>query len=1054
MNRNTPSYSLVRTLILGAATLAIVGVLFAIYQSATRAPQPAASPTVAAPGQPPAEPATPPGAPRAAEQGPGVELVPHVKADAGDKSNIRLYSPDSDRARLELAVSKWEPVGSGNQFSLTGPEIRMRTPNGQWVQITADAGLVELRKTADDSYDPQRGTLMGDVVIRVDRLDDKQRAALPEAERNNPGPDRLIVVKLEDVSFDLEYARLETAGPFSVVSHEAEFYGRGLALRYNEVDSSIDELRILREGRIRVRGMGPVLEVGLPGTAQGPARQRDDDSTDQDSAQPPELTAERATDTIVPPAAADQEAAPLTVPPGDAVAVLPLDEPRTPAPRPTIPYQAIFEGDVLVRQTEGGQETGRLEADLLELLFDFSQKQRETVRAQAAVPGEGVEPDEGTEETGQPAAPTELNVTWTGPLMLTSVRPAAESPDAPQGEPRERLHVTATGSEVRLSRSGQGRLRCRKLVVHQEEERAWLYGGEDAQVVIDSPDGGRLEGPEVFLDIRQGTARLQGPGRIADTRSGQVMGDADADFRVDIRFDDQVDITLAQTVTESIDPQTGQPVQRRRRHLEHAILRGGVSMHQQGDAIEGDQIEIDFDPPRREGSLADNIRRLRGDGSVRLVHGADAVRCDRIDVEMGLDESGRVSPRLARAYGHVSANQDQRSITAKDKMIATMRSFRVEREPWDIRKAQAEAVRRGVDPTGVDWEKQRVKYESEDRFRPGLLRLQAWDDVIVRDPRQELYVTAEALDCTFTEGRRIAQALVTGQEAAPAHVEMDYFSITGRQIDLDMETESAQVPGKGHLSFTTLRDLDGRELDQPMAVAVTWGERMTYRGAVNRAMFTGAVHAVSEESEFDCGELILDFAERQEPTPADSPSGAVLAEAGRDDWWILTPLVRRVWGDRGDDQSGPLGREFNKEPISLLATGGAVARTSKTQPGTGRLLSRGRIEGPRMLVNLRDEVLVIEDPGNLLIEDYELPSLERADQPEPRTPFGGLGAGSPSQTFITWQGQMTYYFGKQAAFFEGGVEMAHRSGTKIVLGSELYGDVAERLAQAGGDSGR
>jgi hypothetical protein len=97
--------------------------------------------------------------------------------------------------------------------------------------------------------------------------------------------------------------------------------------------------------------------------------------------------------------------------------------------------------------------------------------------------------------------------------------------------------------------------------------------------------------------------------------------------------------------------------------------------------------------------------------------------------------------------------------------------------------------------------------------------------------------------------------------------------------------------------------------------------------------------------------------------------------------------------------------------------------------------------------------MTVEGAGTLLIEDYEMP--DRPGQPDladadRRTPFGGIGVSSPSQTFLSWQGEMSYYFGKRATFFERGVEMGHRSGTEILLGREVVGETAYQAALEGG----
>ncbi|MFQ5491958.1 MAG: hypothetical protein ACE5GE_14670, partial [Phycisphaerae bacterium] len=572
--------------------------------------------------------------------------------------------------------------------------------------------------------------------------------------------------------------------------------------------------------------------------------------------------------------------------------------------------------------------------------------------------------------------------------------------------------------------------------------------------VVRGKDGAFIEGIEMALDMKRGTAHVEGPGRMAGKNGGAGELDPDGGENIQVAFEQEVNATFAITTVETVDEQTGQAVYKRRKYLDSAVLTGDVDIVQGADVISGRRVELTFGPPLKEGAFGDNLQRLQGEGDMVLAHGEDVVRCDRLDVEMGLDESGKTAPRLARAYKNVTASQGERTITAADRMVVVLRSFRVDKPAWDLTAARAEAVRRGVDPDTVDWQAVQTRYEGVDEFKPGVHRLEAYGGVQVDDPMQPLAVAADSLVCTFREGQSIEKAHVVGNDASPADVELEDYSITGREIDLDIPADTADVPGRGRLTFKSQRDLDGARLSKPVPVIVTWSERLAYRGAHNQATITGKVHATTADSTFDCGEMTIHFAESE----ADKVRGGDGTEEVN--WWILAPLIHRVaGGSKSKATSGPrLEGEFNKEPSYLVAAGGAVALTTKKEPGTGRVLSRARIAGPKILVDLRTEAMTVEDAGTLLIEDYEMPDSKpdsvRGRRPA-RTPFGGMGVQSPSQTFLTWQGQMAYYYGRQAAFFDEAVEMVHRSGTEILLGREVVGEAAYTSAiQAGVQEGR
>jgi hypothetical protein len=136
----------------------------------------------------------------------------------------------------------------------------------------------------------------------------------------------------------------------------------------------------------------------------------------------------------------------------------------------------------------------------------------------------------------------------------------------------------------------------------------------------------------------------------------------------------------------------------------------------------------------------------------------------------------------------------------------------------------------------------------------------------------------------------------------------------------------------------------------------------------------------------------------------------------------------------------------------LTARGDVVALTATMYPGTADLKSRARLAGPRLAVDLRNQTqtLTIDEAGTLLIEDYEIKPTRVAAVTK-TSPFGMEGQNLPSQTFIAWQGSMSYYAANRLAVFDREVGMAHRSGANLILAQGLLSESA--LAQLR-DSGK
>ena len=520
-----------------------------------------------------------------------------------------------------------------------------------------------------------------------------------------------------------------------------------------------------------------------------------------------------------------------------------------------------------------------------------------------------------------------------------------------------------------------------------------------------------------------------------------------------VRFAQELTATLEKTIREQADEASGQTLVIEDEYLRSARFLGEVVMSQDEDSIAGDEVVMKFVPRDGQRPGGVEIEHLTASGNVRMAHGPDRITCGAIDVEVAPDERGRFSPRHARAEGGVMASRDDRQISASQAMLVDLRLYERPRPPFDMTRARAKAMAGGVDPDTVDWDQERVRYEQEKAYEPGLKRLQAFGDVIVRDPKQGLNVSAAVLDCTFTdEGQsdrpqQIDKARVSGDpDGSPASVEIGEFAIQGRLIDVDAATgrQFAQVPGAGRLTFKSRTDLDGRDLETPIPIAVTWTEQMEFRGEANRATFVGGVHAASEGSALDCRHLTVGF-EDIAPEAQAPPTG--------DKWWIFTPLVDRR--DSGRNDVGLAGPRMAKRAVYLSATGGAVAVTSNTDESGATPTNRARLSGEQIDLDLKRKLATIDAAGKLLIEDYKARTGASTGPAGRTNPFGVLGGNEPSQTYLEWAGSMSYDFRYQTANFDRDVLMRHCTGSRMVLGDRLApGAAFDKPVEAAEGKGR
>lgn len=979
-----------RTLVVASATLAILLVCFSMYQYSQLDKESAAEPRVPRLPSPPTVPSVTERNPSSMDS-PGVS-VGQQSIGPGQNITITIYPREGTRAQMELAVSDWVPKdGSDHEFLLTDPQVRMRTKDGNDVRITARSGVLEAQRKSGGGLDPQRGQLTGNVVIEYDRRTEKDKAKLSDEERNRIDPSELVRVEMEQIEFDLEYSKVVVPGPIHVVARDVELAAEGLEIGFNEADSRVESLRIARGGRLELFERGAQLGVNVGGMDRGGEKrttladwlrmtiQSRLDRQQQESAT-------NATAPVKPP---------VSVTDGAGVPVFRADAEQKSA-EPPVKYFARFEGDVDAKQLAGDATRSRLQSDVLEILRSFSDEDKDRVRSPGAA-GPTAAP------AYQPVTPTRDRIVldWTGKLLVDALSRGDE-----RWADEVQARVTAIGAPARLS-NPEGDAVCSKLTYEPDGSEVRLFGTETNPVIVRSSDQGEMTGLSVSMRRRGDVLDIQaaGPGRLTsgvDDKGVSVAVSSPPSPPKTASFIDFGKELTAQGrfVSKTTVDFTGGISTREHRVLDRASFTGRVAMQQDDTRVEADAIDLDFAAQRGNRQA---VERLIGRGSVVMTQGDDRITCDGIDVALTTDADGRSQPRTATATGDVIAVQGERTLHARDRMVADFAPL-----------ADADAGERGA--------------------RSGLKRLQAFGAVTVFDPAQKLDLSAEELDCTVVNGREIEKAVVTGSAGSPASVRLDTFTVSGRRITLDVPDQWADVPGEGRLTILSGKDLDGRKVSKPIPIITTWADSMKYRGRENRAVFTGEVHATSETATtFDCDQLLVEFDDAPPP-----PSEA----AKISQWGILQPFVDVAMGGESKGEVRLAGGAFAKEPAYILADGHAVAVMSEMDAKTGEPASRSRIAGPRLSVNLRSDVskMLIEGPGTLQLEDFRPDSSSRDSTQAKGSDLFGIDKDSgPSKTLIEWRERMWYDFSIAQTRFEGGVRLKHFSGAEL-----------ERLFQSAG----
>lgn len=973
----------------------------------------------------------------------------------GDQTRVKIYDEITGRLKYIFEAKSWEPV-SESDYRLKDLSIQIYMPRGEITYINADEAEVTLARKTGSRVDPKRGRLWGNVTVTIDRTTAKWREENPELAERYAHADDLIHIHLPEARFDMDRAELKADGDVLVDSVEARIEKcRGLLVQWDQVDNRIDLLRFEHGGRMMLRRGGRMVDFAMPGTVResrsesakaaasgapgfAPKAQamkplsidaistaeaaaeirlegglvsanqpksistaaRTTPSTERtvSSTEPNQLRSEKELASAV--GELKREARSATS--GEPRAQSLVDDALARSHGRVHTYRAVFENQVVVEQLDGLRTIGKVEADQLEVNFDFGKKQRgmasgrspsqdekpEGAPTDHSVTANASQVDPSKAAGGRPVAltpspapsladdPTKLVLTWNGPLEMRPIWSAGGEP--PTGE---RFDVVAIGNPVRLM-SAQGtqsspgkvaRAACDQLVYRHERRQAWMAGRDDRPVQIHVDDSGRLVGREVFFDQQRGLGRVEGPGTMSDDRgSDSDVGSDSTIFAatsdlvskasgedgsgrnrdpVLIKWSRGVDFELGSRRVEALNAATGMREEKNKEFLRRAWFHGDVSIRQGDERLVGDEVAVTFGSPRSGEDVADHISHLSMSGKVRLERGDDVLAGERLDVQMTVTSDGKNLPKVVDAAGDVLARQADREIRAEE-MHVEMTTIMGEPRP---------------SPDGTTM--------LPGRSRVGIDRMDARGDVLVRDPSQNLKISrAESLVASMRNGNELVRATILGKSPeGRARARFGDVAMHGHRIEIDMDEQAIEVPGPGVAFSRTTEDFGGRKLSEPTIVRTTWRDRMEFHLARNYGVFLGGVVSRTDNFSLTSSKLTVRFAKAPPAAPRSksrefSPLRLIAAtreEAAYVDA-IASPSVvaayttiRLLWGipqgrllgrfaGLGDERKGRDSIAYasisgeRKQPVYLVAEGNAEALSTEHGPRT-RLGTRGRL---------------------------------------------------------------------------------------------------------------
>lgn len=453
-----------------------------------------------------------------------------------------------------------------------------------------------------------------------------------------------------------------------------------------------------------------------------------------------------------------------------------------------------------------------------------------------------------------------------------------------------------------------------------------------------------------------------------------------------------------------------------------ANLRGDVRVVLDDAELQGQVIDAYFRSPSPGSDSRqprDLLDELVCEQDVRFRTAAEEMSCGYLKLRFALDAEGRNIPRQAHATEDVSIIQGDRSLFARERMDVTFGDL-----PTDDQGRAGEA---GSLPL-------------RGRRAPVVREVYAEGDVQILDPTQTWDISGEILRCEFDDQQAITSGYIEGPAGQNAKVQLGAYYVEGRTVTFDDTRPWAHVPGPGVARFVLTEDLDGRRTGEPVPVEIRWDNEMSLRGDEDVLEFDGNVVAKSEDVTLTSSRLMVALADVQ-PEP-----DIEVASTDPMGFWFLGPFdaeVRQFNSLLGHEpkRRGSVGGRIKKRAKYILADGNA-SLVSRTQSITGRLQSLISLQAEQIGFDLDSQVMIVEHPGRLGIQDY--PSPDEVALAGRRSGSGGLfsnlQSAGPSQTLIRWDSAMRYYFAQRVAQFTGGSEpvlLRHLSGAYIAMNEQL-----------------
>ncbi|QOV87476.1 hypothetical protein [Humisphaera borealis] len=998
------------------------------------------------------------------ETGPRAPLVMKADADTvgdvgpGARPWVKVYDTER-RLSYRFRAEEYAPERAG-RIDVKNPEaeffqyVRDDTePTGirtQRIKLVGKTGEVEIQQgpqaSADKGFEkgssgpPKRG-LLNDVTIRMfHRFADAE----PGTEKNP-----VLTIKAPNVSFDNETFEIATRGyrnaqgedvPADQVPIEAtgdyNFRGRGLTLRWNDVDGRLDYLEVAH---------GEYLQIMNPGELSG---DKPDKKSPVAVRLPMQSEFQPLTDDRGAPVAMAQVGKTKVGLPRTQPAKKPEKTPQAATSKP--PYRATFERDV--RVSEGDMnvaETQIASADLMYVDFrsgsDDNPATQPSTRpatqpaSKAGVPaslpaspatnpsvavgGKGQEPEKPKTQPATQPVQQPIIVRWSGKLRIVPLEGPAELP-TPIRSGESILRFVGKTSPVKLARD-LNRIDC----------TAADYFSGDRSVMV---RGSERHGPVVLQQLPD-PKLAPGQSRQATIVTQSLNYDGKAQVAV-LNGKSNAIITMPGTAAPSTHPvgeaaQTApqtQPVAppqivtarwNREGRLkfkngiggdltfERADFSGDVDVVHPQLALKSQELALMFEEHLKQPTTAPALAG-KASPTTKLSTQLDlkqviattdvwadiiddqgrkqTVTTDRLTVDTATADGGKIYPKVITAIGSAHAYDDKQSLRAGGVELTMIPSASPATQPT----AKAKPTTR----SSSDIESVAVELKS----------MRAWDGVLVSSADGSM-AAGQTMNVDVVNGQMLAR-VASPLGTKPATVaDAKGNTVSGPQIDFDPNRQWARVSGRGSIrAFQAESPAKGattrpatlpavaatQPAKPPKFVDIFWETQAELDGAKDRVLVEGPVLVTSTDPDGTLNtargkRAVIELAAKPpEPstkpakTPSTKPSTKPSARPG-----LVPGLAGGGMDILKDKAVTAVNLEENAVVNSTLSDDTGILRqfelkSAKVRYETGSVTSPATqpAEGPLAMDAGGNGRLIVPGPGTMIYRDHR-PATRPSTQP-------------------------------------------------------------------------